>query len=124
MRSKRKTAPRAETISLALTWDGSRCPRVKLSRAARAFLKGTESPRRKTSTALAAIFAGNGIQELRICWVPRLQGGDATLCVPFPTPHGLRMAFRIRSMVLLGDSLGVVYRRGGTTSRKHRGSEG
>ncbi len=97
-------------LAAALTWDGARWPMRSLPVRARAFLADAGnvalSPR-----AAAERFATDSVDELRICWVPRLKGGDATLADPFATPDGLRLAFMPTRMVRFGDILGVVYRR-------------
>jgi hypothetical protein len=57
------------------------------------------------------LLAGEAVAELRICWVPRLKGGDNVLADVFPAPKGRRVAFRAVKTIALGDVLGVVYRR-------------
>jgi hypothetical protein len=94
-------------VSAALTWDGARFPAQRLPAKARAFL-GRVTP----SAKMAAILAENTPIELRICWVPRLRGGDEVLCPPFTTPDGKRIVFRLVRTVAFGDVLGAVYRRG------------
>jgi hypothetical protein len=91
----------------ALTWDGARFPAQRLPVKARTFL-GRVTP----SARMAAILAEGAPIELRICWVPRLRGGDEVLCPPFITPDGKRIAFRLMRTVAFGDVLGTVYRRG------------
>jgi hypothetical protein len=94
-------------VAAALTWDGTRLPAKQLPAKARAFL-GRVTPAAKVPGILAQ---GSSI-ELRICWAPRLRGGDAVLCPPFTTPDGKRIAFRLVRTAAFGDVLGVVYRRG------------
>ncbi len=109
MKRARVKRPPAK-LAAALTWDGARWPVRALPVRARAFLAGEGSvvlsPR-----AAADRFAADGVAELRICWVPRFQGGEATLADPFTTPEGLRLAFAPTRMMRFGDILGVVYRR-------------
>jgi hypothetical protein len=97
-------------IALALTWDGARWPVKKLPAKARAFLamkgSGTPSPRE-----MARLFVEEQVSEMRICWVPRLKGGDDVLAEVFPAPQGRRVSFRATRVTRLGDVLGVVYRR-------------
>jgi hypothetical protein len=90
----------------ALTWDGVRFPATRLPARERAFL-GPITPARE----LAKWLDHGGPGELRLCWVPQLKGGPATLLPPFATPDGKRVAFRLVKTVQLGASLGVVYRR-------------
>ncbi len=103
---KKKTAK----IALALTWDGARRPMTSLPAKARAWLgvRGYVSPSRR---AAAAMFAGNAVTEMRICWVPQLNGGDNVLAAPFAAPSGRRIAFRAQKTIRFGDVLGVSYRR-------------
>jgi hypothetical protein len=96
-------------IALALAWDGSRQPVRSLPPAARAFLK-TGSGKAPRAAAVAKLLAARKISELRICWVPRLTGGENTLAAPFSTPEGLRVHFRAVRQRRFGDVLGVVYR--------------
>jgi hypothetical protein len=97
-------------IALALTWDGARYPITSVPPKAQAFLRarGHVSPSRREVTKL---FADDQISEMRICWVPRLKGGDDVLANPFAAPNGRRIAFRAMKTVRFGDALGVVYRR-------------
>jgi len=95
--------PRA---AAALTWDGARQPARHLPARARAFL-GAITPAKK----LAALLAGSGVLELRICWVPRLRGGEDVLLPPFETPDKKRVGFRLVRTVSFGPVLGAVYRR-------------
>jgi hypothetical protein len=97
--------PRA---AAALTWDGARHPARRLPVRARAFL-GPVTPAKK----LAALLAQGGPAELRICWVPRLRGGEDVLLPPFETRRGKRLAFRLMRTVAFGPVLGAVYRRKG-----------
>ena len=100
---------KADSIALALTWDGSRWPVAKLPAAARKFLNvpGLKA----TPKQLSEILRAGRIKEIRICWVPILRGGDEVLCSPFATKNGRRIPFRQTSSRPLGDALGVVYRR-------------
>jgi hypothetical protein len=106
---KGKTKGKA-IITLALTWDGARWPRRSLSAAARSFLgdRGKEAP---DKAALAQLFRDDEVKEIRVCWVPRLLGGDEVLAAPFHTPDGLRLNFRVTRSRSFGDVLGVVYQR-------------
>jgi hypothetical protein len=108
MKPARKSAPRP-AVALALTWDGSRWPVRSLPPAARAFLRAGSVPA-PNAAALAKLFASGKIGGLRICWVPRLRGGDDVLAAPFSTPDGLRVRFRAGRPRRFGDVLGVVYR--------------
>ena len=90
----------------ALTWDGARFPVRRLPEKARRFL-GPATP----AARLGALLQSKTLFELRICWVPRLRGGPETLCPPFTTPNGRRLAFRLVRTVPLGEVLGAVYRR-------------
>jgi len=93
-------------VAAALTWDGARFPTARLSAKARAFL-GRVTPAAK----LAGILADAAPIELRVCWAPRLRGGNEVLCPPFTTTDGKRIAFRLVRTVEFGNVLGVVYRR-------------
>jgi hypothetical protein len=97
-------------IALALTWDGARLPVASLPPKARAFLgaKGFSSPTRRESARLLAM---DVVKELRLCWVPRLKGGDDVLADVFATPKNKRLQFCAVKSTLFGDVLGVVYRR-------------
>lgn len=97
-------------IALALTWDGARWPTAALPPKAKAFLaaRGCSTPTRRET---ARLLAANAVAELRICWVPRLKGGDNTLADIFPAPNGRRVPFRATKTTRFGDILGVVYRR-------------
>ncbi len=103
---------KGRVIALALTWDGARWPVAALPIKARAFLKGG-TPRLSvpTATAVAKLLAEDQVKECRICWVPRLKGGDDVSSVPFPATTGKRIGFRPARLVLFGAVLGVVYRR-------------
>jgi hypothetical protein len=90
----------------ALSWDGARVPAARLPARARAFL-GKVTP----AARMKALLETNAVLEMRICWVPTLAGGDATLCPPFTTKNGRRIAFRLVRTVSFGDVLGAVYRR-------------
>ena len=93
-------------VALALTWDGARWPTRSLPPKARAFLGKAAAP---SARAIATLFQSNQVQELRICWVPRLKGGDDALSVPFPKEK--RIDFKPARTVPLDDMLGVIYRR-------------
>jgi hypothetical protein len=93
-------------VAAALTWDGARFPANRLPAKARAFL-GPTTPAARMARTLAE---GQSF-ELRICWVPRLRGGDEVLCLPFTTPDGKRIPFRLVRTMAFGDVLGTVYRR-------------
>jgi hypothetical protein len=97
-------------IALALTWDGARWPISSLSAKARAFLgaKGFSSPARRET---ARLLAADAVSELRVCWVPRLKGGDNVLAEIFPAPKSKRVPFRATRTARFDDVLGVVYRR-------------
>jgi hypothetical protein len=60
---------------------------------------------------MAALLAGGVIREMRICWVPRLKGGDEVMADPFQTLDGKRFSFRAGQIRRFGDILGVIYRR-------------
>ncbi len=92
-------------IAMALTWDGARWPSRGLPPKARAFLTG-QTP---TSRQVSKLAAEDELREIRICWVPRLKGGEAVLADPFPTTK--RRAFRMVLSQSFGDVLGVIYRR-------------
>ncbi len=97
-------------IALALTWDGARWPVTSLPPKARAFLraKGFVAPTRREA---ARLLAANAVSEMRLCWVPRLKGGDDVLAESFVTPKGKRVPFRAVKTSQFGDVLGVAYRR-------------
>jgi hypothetical protein len=113
-RSGKSTATK-RVIALALTWDGARWPVRTLPPKARAFLRAGSSPASASSIPSAAemakFFAEDHIQEIRICWVPRLKGGVSALSTPFLAPTGKRITFRNARATRFGDFLGVVYRR-------------
>jgi hypothetical protein len=97
-------------LALALTWDGVRWPKRSLSAEARTFL-GAGSKNIPNHTELASLFREDQVKEIRVCWVPRLRGGEETLAAPFRTKDGLRLNFRVARTTQLGDLLGVVYER-------------
>lgn len=107
-----KAARQDGVIALALTWDGARWPRRSLPKEARTFLAG-KSPKMAVppADASADLFAHDRVKEIRVCWVPRLQGGPDVLSAPFATSTGKRLAFAPTRTVSFGDVLGVVYRR-------------
>jgi hypothetical protein len=97
------------TISLALTWDGARWPMRLLSAEAQAFLgEKSTCPRAVT---LSRLLAMDRVREIRLCWVPRLKGGEPVLCLPFATASGMRLHFEAGKWKPFGDVLGIVYRR-------------
>jgi hypothetical protein len=96
-------------ISMALTWDGARWPSRSLPPKARAFLSG-QGP---ISRQVAKLATDNQVQEIRICWVPKLKGGESVLSDPFTTATGKRRAFRMVRSQSFGDVLGVIYQRPG-----------
>ena len=96
----------AKTISLALTWDGARWPTHALPPKVRAFLGKAVAP---SARAMAGLFQDDQVKELRICWVPRLKGGEDVLALPFSTQT--RIAFKPAKTIALGDMLGVIYKR-------------
>jgi len=103
------------TVALALTWDGARWAARSLPPKARAFLQGSGKPRAvPAAEALASLLAADEIGEIRVCWVPRLKGGEGTLSEPGPTPLGKRIPFRPVRTSRFGEVLGVVYRRSPT----------
>jgi hypothetical protein len=93
-------------VAAALNWDGSRATTRQLPARARIFL-GPVTP----AARLAKTLVRGEPLELRICWLPRLQGGNDVLVPSFSTDDGKRIAFRILRTVSFGDVLGVVYRR-------------
>ena len=95
-------------VALALTWDGARWPVTSLPAKARSFLsaKGFSSPTRQMA---ARLLTTQAISELRICWVPRLKGGENVLAEMFPAPAGKRAPFRAVKTARFGDVLGVTY---------------
>ena len=95
-------------IALALSWDGARLPTRALPPKARAFLAGHAAP---PSQKVAQLFRDNQINEIRICWVPRLKGGNDVLSDPSPSAAGKRISFKPAKTIPFGDILGVVYRR-------------
>ncbi len=110
MKPARANRSPVRVIALALTWDGVRWPVRTLSPKARAFL--ASHPRELPSARkMAALFAGDEVKEIRVCWVPRLKCGSGVLSAPFSTPSGTRLGFRATRMTGFGDVLGVVYRR-------------
>lgn len=105
-------AKAGRVIALALTWDGARWPVRTLPPKARAFLADKSRKVDAPSTRdMAKLFADDQVREIRVCWVPRLKGGNEVLSEPFPTPAGMRMKFRAARTTRFGDILGVVYRR-------------
>jgi len=110
-RPAQKTSAK-RVIALALTWDGARWPARTLPPRARAFLAvGSHDSKRRSAKALTQLFGGDQVKEIRVCWVPRLKGGEAVLSDPFQTASGKRMGFPAVRTVHFDDILGVVYRR-------------
>jgi hypothetical protein len=110
MKSRSPKAVASRSVALALTWDGARWPIRELPPKARAFLSGSLSTILSIPQT-AELFAGDLLKELRICWVPRLKGGNDVMAQPFETPLGKRLGFRAVKTIPFGDVLGVVYRR-------------
>ena len=107
-----KKASTAEVVALALTWDGARWPLKALPPKARAFLEGKSSRKSTlTSKSVAKLLAEDQVHEIRICWVPRLRGGDEVLSEPFSVLDGQRLGFQVIRLVRFGDICGVIYRR-------------
>jgi hypothetical protein len=112
MKRPGKAVANRAIISLALTWDGVRWPLRKLPPKARAFLaRENSAPGIPSAQKMAALFANDRITQLRICWVPRLLGGNDVLSEPFSVPAGVRMGFEASKPIPFGDILGVVYSR-------------
>jgi hypothetical protein len=97
-------------VAMALTWDGARWPSRTLPAKARAFLGG-QGRRMPSTRKMADLLAEGKIAELRICWVPRLKGGEEVLSLPFAASDGLRIPFRPIKTIRFGEILGVIYRR-------------
>ena len=97
-----------DALGLALTWDGARWPITRLSPKARAFLGRAKSP---SPAKMALALCDNAVEEIRICWVPRLKGGRDVLCDPFSTQDDHRLSFQLAKTLPFGDVLGAVYRR-------------
>jgi hypothetical protein len=107
-----QTRSKHHPIALALTWDGARWPAQGLPPKARAFLKSGEKGSSPPSTEkMAKLFEEDRVDEMRICWIPRLKGGNDVLSKPFLPPAGLKLAFKSSKSYRFGDILGVVYRR-------------
>jgi hypothetical protein len=107
---KRPQKVAGAAVALALTWDGARWPARTLPPKARAFLAG-RSGKIPSHRKMAELFTDDQIREIRICWVPRLKGGDEVLSEPFPAPAGKRIGFQTVKTLRFGDILGVIYRR-------------
>jgi hypothetical protein len=100
------------TVALALTWDGARWPVRTLPLTARAFLDAKpQAAPIPSSLTISQLFAADQIREIRICWVPRLKGGDDVLSDSFQIPGGKRMGFHPVKTIRFDDILGVIYRR-------------
>jgi len=97
------------TVALAMTWDGARYPARSLRPKARAFL-AHNSRALPSQNKMSALFANERVNEIRVCWVSKLRGGDEVLCDAFPAPSGKRMRFQSTRTVRFGDVLGVIYR--------------
>jgi hypothetical protein len=96
-------------VGLALTWDGARWPVSRLPDKAQKFLaSSTKAP---ATTQLSRLLVDDRVRELRICWVPRIKGGNTTLAMPFVIPGGKRLGFEETRRVQLGDCCGLIYRR-------------
>jgi hypothetical protein len=107
-----KKRDQSSVFAVALTWDGARWPVKKLAPKARAFLiKTWRTTAIPSSRKMADLFRDDQVREIRICWVPRLKGGNDVLSEPFQIPSGVRIGFQSVKTVPLGDVLGVVYRR-------------
>jgi len=112
MKQAGKKALSSRAIALALTWDGARWPVRMLPPKARSFLAGgSQIVAAPSARVIVELFADDKIKEMRICWVPRLKGGQAVLSEPFPTPTGTRIGFQSVKTRRFGDILGVIYRR-------------
>jgi len=115
MKSRKRKSPvelKDRVIALSLTWDGARWPVRSLPSEARAFLATKAQKLFAPNTkSVAKYLTKDQIQEIRICWVPRLKGGPEVLSEPFATMTGMRVAFRSVKSARFGDILGVVYQR-------------
>jgi hypothetical protein len=60
---------------------------------------------------MAALLAADEVKEIRVCWVPRLKGGDDVLSAPFASLSGKRLPFHATKTATIGDILAVIYRR-------------
>jgi hypothetical protein len=109
MKTSRALTRPARGLALALTWDGVRQPLRSLPAAARAFLEIVAPA--PSMAHLGALLQKQEIDEIRVCWIPHLQGGDDVLCPPFSAGDGLRIGYRAAQSRRFGDILGVVYRR-------------
>jgi len=108
----KRTGRKESVIALAMTWDGARHPTRSLPPKARAFLAGKSRNAIAPSQAkMASLFADDCVKEIRVCWVPKLRGGDDVLSAPFPAPSGRRLCFQAARTIHFDDLLGVVYRR-------------
>ena len=113
MKRSGKTAGEESVIALALTWDGARWPVRTLPPKARAFLTGRlRIAAAPSAVEMGKLFARDEVREIRVCWVPRLKGGNAVLSEPFLMPKGGRITFKATPGTRFGDILGVIYRRG------------
>ncbi len=106
----RARKPSVSSVAVALAWDGSRGSLRAVPRAARTFLGG-RGKRIPGPALLAQKLALGQIRELRVCWLPRLRGGEPVLAAPLATTDGLRLNFRAVKRRPFGDALVVVYRR-------------
>jgi hypothetical protein len=99
-------------VATALTWDGVRLPLRSLPPKAQTFLRRKKTEAMLPSAKnLAELFTANEVDEIRICWVPQLRGGDDALAKVFSSPHGKRLPFHVTKTQPFGDILGVIYRR-------------
>ena len=99
-------------VALTLTWDGARWPIRTLPIAARAFLnRASGNPAASSAEEIAGLLAHDQVNEIRVCWVPHLKGGNDVLSPPFSTRGGKRITFHSVKTVCFGDVLGVIYRR-------------
>ena len=96
-------------LAAALTWDGARVPLRALPAKARAFLTAGKTTL-PSAKKIAEIFAHDAVEEIRICWVPQLRGGQ-TLSELFVAPNQKRIPYRTMRSQRFGDILGVIYRR-------------
>jgi riboflavin biosynthesis pyrimidine reductase len=76
----------------------------------RKFLRpsGVSAP---SSAQVSRLLQNGELEEIRICWVPVLAGGDQVITLPFPTPRQMRINFRAVSLKQIGDILCAIYRR-------------
>jgi hypothetical protein len=94
-------------LGVALTWDGARWPRRALPDGAQRFLGGRSPGLAELTRRMAA----DEVDEIRVCWVPRLKGGNETLNGPFVPGDGRRLKFQATNWRRFGEVLAVTYRR-------------